>query len=122
MSENNINENAAGDSTPLPEIPKFPEGLRVLAVDDEPISLKTLTVMLEKCKYQGSIHTLIYYKFICRKMSVFLVVIRICVIYVLCMCACKWWCVNKRKKLVVCILEFNKLNFIGRSIYESLGD
>ncbi|KAK1396815.1 Response regulatory domain-containing protein [Heracleum sosnowskyi] len=52
MSENNINENVAGDSILVPENPKFPEGLRVLAVDDDPVSLKTLEVMLEKCKYQ----------------------------------------------------------------------
>ncbi|KAM3214677.1 hypothetical protein ACQJBY_066923 [Aegilops geniculata] len=31
---------------------KFPEGLRVLAVDDDPVCLKVLEVLLRHCKYQ----------------------------------------------------------------------
>ncbi|WOH02247.1 hypothetical protein DCAR_0521636 [Daucus carota subsp. sativus] len=52
MSENNTSENSAGDGTPMPENPKFPEGLRVLLVDDDPTSLKTVSAMLQKCKYR----------------------------------------------------------------------
>ena len=31
----------------------FPFGLRVLAVDDDPICLKVLENLLRKCQYQG---------------------------------------------------------------------
>jgi hypothetical protein len=31
---------------------KFPEGLRVLAVDDDCVCLKVLEVLLGRCKYQ----------------------------------------------------------------------
>lgn len=72
MSENNTNANSASVSTPVPEIPMFPEGLRVVAVDDDPICLKTLSVLLEQCKYQGMIYTLIYHKHNCRKSLIFL--------------------------------------------------
>jgi two-component response regulator (ARR-B family) len=32
---------------------KFPVGMRVLAVDDDPICLKLLDTLLRKCQYQG---------------------------------------------------------------------
>lgn len=32
---------------------KFPVGLRVLAVDDDPICLKLLETLLRKCQYHG---------------------------------------------------------------------
>lgn len=32
---------------------KFPVGMRVLAVDDDPICLKLLETLLRKCQYQG---------------------------------------------------------------------
>lgn len=58
MSENNNND--VVDQNPVPEKMKktqFPEGLRVLVVDDDITCLKTLAVMLQKCQYQGLIHT-----------------------------------------------------------------
>lgn len=60
MSENNTSENSAGDGTPMPENPKFPEGLRVLLVDDDPTSLKTVSAMLQKCKYRGTCDMFFY--------------------------------------------------------------
>lgn len=85
MSDFKFNENVAGGSNSVPDIPKFPEGLRVIAVDDDRVSLRTVTVMLEKCKYQGSIFTLISYLLLTclSEKTVFLVVMRICV-----MCVC----------------------------------
>lgn len=32
---------------------RFPVGMRVLAVDDDPICLKLLDTLLQKCQYQG---------------------------------------------------------------------
>lgn len=32
---------------------RFPVGMRVLAVDDDPICLKLLDTLLRKCQYQG---------------------------------------------------------------------
>lgn len=32
----------------------FPAGLRVLAVDDDPICLKLLETLLRKCQYHGA--------------------------------------------------------------------
>lgn len=32
---------------------RFPEGMRVLAVDDDPTCLKFLEGLLRKCKYHG---------------------------------------------------------------------
>lgn len=35
------------------EIDRFPIGMRVLAVDDDPTCLKLLDGLLRKCQYQG---------------------------------------------------------------------
>jgi two-component response regulator (ARR-B family) len=32
---------------------RFPVGMRVLAVDDDPICLKLLDTLLQRCHYQG---------------------------------------------------------------------
>ena len=32
---------------------KFPVGMRILAVDDDPIGLKVLENLLRKCQYEG---------------------------------------------------------------------
>lgn len=40
-----VNGEGAGDP--------FPVGMRVLAVDDDPICLKVLENLLRKCQYQG---------------------------------------------------------------------
>lgn len=34
---------------------RFPVGMRVLAVDDDPICLKVLENLLRKCQYHGSL-------------------------------------------------------------------
>jgi len=41
---------------------RFPVGMRVLAVDDNPICLKVLETLLRKCQYQGSLLLIIFVK------------------------------------------------------------
>ena len=45
---------------------KFPVGMSVLAVDDDPICLKVLETLLVKCEYQG-----LYLKLFCFSSSKF---------------------------------------------------
>lgn len=33
--------------------PRFPQGLKVIAVDDDPVCLKVIESMLQKCDYHG---------------------------------------------------------------------
>lgn len=40
-------------------IDRFPVGMRVLAVDDDPTCLKLLENLLRKCQYQGSLPLLL---------------------------------------------------------------
>ena len=40
---------------------KFPEGLRVLAVDDDPVCLKVLETLLRRCQYHGENFVLLFY-------------------------------------------------------------
>lgn len=39
--------------TPSPDGTQFPDGLRVLAVDDNVVCLKILVTLLEQCRYKG---------------------------------------------------------------------
>ena len=36
---------------------KFPEGMRVLVVDDNPVCLKVLEFLLRRCKYQRELES-----------------------------------------------------------------
>ena len=39
---------------------KFPVGMRILAVDDDPICLKVLENLLRKCQYEGMFQPVIF--------------------------------------------------------------
>jgi two-component response regulator (ARR-B family) len=39
---------------------RFPVGMRVLAVDDDPICLKVLNTLLQKCQYHGLLPSCFY--------------------------------------------------------------
>ena len=39
---------------------RFPVGMRVLAVDDDPICLKVLENLLRKCQYHGSLLLILF--------------------------------------------------------------
>lgn len=43
---------------------RFPVGMRVLAVDDDPICLRILETLLRKCQYQG-LNPLPFFVFLC---------------------------------------------------------
>jgi len=43
-------------------VDRFPVGMRVLAVDDNPTCLKVLENLLRKCQYQGSLLLIIFVK------------------------------------------------------------
>lgn len=45
---------------PASEKPQFPEGLRVLAVDDNVVCLKVIAALLIKCRFVGSSYSHIY--------------------------------------------------------------
>ena len=41
---------------------QFPVGMRVLAVDDDPVCLKVLEVLLRRCQYHGQCLLALHYK------------------------------------------------------------
>jgi hypothetical protein len=43
----------------------FPVGMRVLAVDDDPICLKVLENLLRKCQYEGMFTTFLFFLLFC---------------------------------------------------------
>ena len=61
----------------LMERDQLPAGMRVLAVDDDPVCLKVLEVLLRRCLYHGqcllALHSLLSFKY-CYTILIFLII------------------------------------------------